>query len=109
MLKITQLASCRITIYTIGSVGLQSPTLNLSCFLFLPPICSSHLSLPAGPSRAGNEEKMTSLRGDIMGAAPGASKGKDPSLLPWHLGVCRSPQSPAPDAVVAPALLPEQA
>lgn len=46
-----------------------------------------------------------------MGAAPGAGEGESPvarcPLSTW--GICRFPQSPAPDTEVAPALLPERA
>lgn len=93
-----------------GSAGLQAGFYPKSLLLSASSsICSSHLPLSAGPSREeGNGEKMTSLRGEIMGRLPGPARVKT-VIVPSLSGRLQTPQSPVPDAQVAPVLLPEWA
>ena len=90
LLKITQPASWRLTIYTLGSAGFQTPAPNPSCF----PVSCSHLLLSpaiscwAKQSRRWGESDSPERRDN--GTAPGAGTGGDASLplRPWS--VCRS-------------------
>lgn len=93
LVMITQLASCRIMIYTSGSAGLQTPTLPPSLPL---SVSSSHLLLSPATSCWAKQSrkwgKMTSPRGE-SGVVPGAHEAGLCSLSPW---ACADPPRALP-------------